>query len=81
MAIEREVSLQKRWELELNRTRKLSHDHPDLRVEWVVSDKFQACEYCRNMNGKSFTLAEAEKLYRHEGCRCILVPIFKDPEK
>lgn len=47
-----------------------------IRAEWVTAGDSRVCDECAGMEGRTFTLDEAEHMIpRHPQCRCIALPV------
>ena len=52
-----------------------------VRAEWMTAGDDRVCEKCASMEGKTFTLDEAEPLLpAHPNCRCIMLPMIIEDE-
>jgi SPP1 gp7 family putative phage head morphogenesis protein len=50
-------------------------------AEWTTTDDMRVCDLCAGMQGRTFTLEEAETMLpAHPNCRCIMLPKVLEPE-
>lgn len=50
-------------------------------VEWSTAGDDKVCEECADLNGDTFTIAEARgKIPAHPNCRCAWIPVVEEPE-
>lgn len=51
-----------------------------VRAEWATAGDEQVCAECEAMEGRVFTLDEAEGMIPlHPNCRCAFIPVIEDP--
>lgn len=63
---------------QLDAFRDLGVEELGVRAEWVTAGDARVCTICASMEGKTFTLEEAEGLIpRHAQCRCVWEPATK----
>ena len=46
------------------------------RAQWVATDDFRCCDFCRSMNGMIFPINQRPDMPAHPRCRCCYVPVI-----
>lgn len=46
------------------------------RVQWIATDDFRCCDFCRSMNGMIFPINQRPDMPAHPRCRCCYVPVI-----
>ncbi len=65
----------------INSYREAGLEGVNVRSEWSTAGDELVCPECEDMEGKTFTLDEAEgMLPLHPNCRCAWIPVVLDPE-